>query len=146
MPGCRSVSHKGELAGELTTSPLSAPDLTLDTKLEAAAVGLGFAGEGYGGEIDGELAGTIRIGPIATMLAQSRLRLEGRGEKLEVPQAKLGSVSLTAELLDGHLRLDPVQASLPQGEIAGRVEAGPFDDGLHRGSWTWTPRAWIWGR
>ena len=55
------------------------------------------------------------VGPLQTMLARSRLRFEGRGDELLVPQAKLGSLAVTALLDQGRLHLDPLQAKLPQG-------------------------------
>ncbi len=69
----------------------------------------------------------LQLGPTQVMLARSRLRFEGTGEGLAMPEAKLGSLQVTATLADGRLRLDPLQASLPQGAIAGSVVAGPFD-------------------
>ena len=47
------------------------------------------------------LEGTLAAGPIQVMLARSRLRFEGKGESLAMPQAKLGSLQITAMLADG---------------------------------------------
>ena len=44
----------------------------------------------------------------------------GRGDDLVMPQAKLGSLHVTALLEQGHLRLDPLQAKLPQGRCRPR--------------------------
>ena len=119
---------EGAVAGELASSALSEPELTADLQLEAKDVGVGpLAGDGYGGKLDGQLEGSVLVGPLPAMLAHSRLRFEGRGQELLVPQAELGSLALTASLADGRLRLDPVQARLPQGTLEGRVMAGPFD-------------------
>ena len=74
------------------------------------------------------LDGTLLVGPSQAMLARSGIRFEGRGDGLKIPGAELGSLAVTAALQDGHLRLEPLQAKLPQGEIAGRVTAGPFDE------------------
>ncbi len=121
----------GSIEGELATGPLDRPELAVDTRLTAQDVGIaGLAGDGYGGTVTGELRGSVAVADLPTMLARSRLRFEGQGSDLVVPQAELGSFTATALLADGRLRLDPLQASLPQGEIAGRVEAGPFDDGF----------------
>lgn len=122
---------EGKIEGELSTNRLDAADLTVDLQLRASGVGVaGVAGDAYGGVVDGQLAGTLAIGPLQTLLAGSRLRFEGEGQDLKVPEADLGSITLTAALADGRLQLDPFHATLPQGEIAGRVTAGPFDDGF----------------
>jgi uncharacterized protein involved in outer membrane biogenesis len=119
---------EGALEGELATGTLDADDLTVDTRLAANGIGIaGLAGQGYDGKVDGRLEGTLAAGPTQVMLARSRLRFEGKGESLAMPQAKLGSLRITAMLADGRLRLDPLQANLPQGAIAGSVVAGPFD-------------------
>ena len=47
------------------------------------------------------------------MLVDSRVRFEGKGEDLAVPQAKLGSLEVVATLEKGRLKLDPFQAKLP---------------------------------
>ena len=119
---------EGAIEGELATSPLAADDLTVDTRLTATSVGIaGLAGPGYEGKVNGRVEGTLAAGPIQVMLARSRLRFEGKGESVAMPQAKLGSLQITAMLADGRLRLDPLQVNLPQGAIAGSVVAGPFD-------------------
>ena len=119
---------EGELAGELVAAPLKAPELTVDTRLTATGVGLaGLAGDGFAGVVDGRLEGMAFVGAPQAILQRSRLRFEGRGHDLAIPQALLGSFDLTAVLEDGRLRLDPLVAELPQGELSGRVAAGPFD-------------------
>ena len=119
---------EGAIAGEMASAALNEPELTADVQLEAKDVGVGpLAGDGYRGKLDGRLHGALLVGPWPAMLAHSRLRFEGRGEELLVPQAELGSLALTATLADGRLRLDPVQAKLPEGTLQGRVTAGPFD-------------------
>ena len=117
----------GQLAGEITTGPLAAEQLTVDLRLQAENAGVADLA-GYGGRVDGVLEGTLVVGPPQAILAGSRIRFEGRGDGLKIPGADLGSLTVTAALQDGHLRLDPLQAKLPQGEIAGRVTAGPFDN------------------
>ena len=120
---------EGTIEGDLATGPLSAPDLTVDAHLQANGAGIaGIAGDGYGGQVDGTLAGTLLVGPVQAMLARSNLRFEGRGQGIQIPAADLGSFEATAALENGHLRLEPFHATLPQGEIAGRVAAGPFDE------------------
>ncbi|MFZ1429763.1 MAG: AsmA family protein [Geminicoccaceae bacterium] len=122
---------QGKIDGELSTNRLDAAALMVDVQLDANGVGLaGVAGDAYGGNVDGKLAGTLAMGPIQTLLADSRLRFEGEGRDLTVPDADLGSITVTAALADGRLRLDPFRAVLPQGEIAGQIVAGPFDDGF----------------
>lgn len=122
---------EGKLDGELSTSRLDAAVLTVDVRLEAMGVGLaGIAGDAYGGHVDGKLSGTVAVGPLPTLLSDSRLRFEGEGQGLKVPDADLGSISVTVALADGRLQLDPFHANLPQGEIAGHIDAGPFDDGF----------------
>jgi uncharacterized protein involved in outer membrane biogenesis len=120
---------EGAVEGELATGPLDAPELTVDTRLAANGVGVaGLAGPGYDGKVNGRLDGMLAAGSTQAMLARSRLRFQGSGESLGVPQAKLGSLQITAMLENGRLRLDPLQAHLPQGAIAGSVVAGPFDE------------------
>lgn len=122
---------EGRIEGELSTNRLDVTDLTVDMELRAEGVGLaGIAGDAYGGVIDGELTGTLAVGPLPTLLAASRLRFEGEGHDLKVPEADLGSITLTAALADGRLRLDPLDAVLPQGQITGQIVAGPFDGGF----------------
>ncbi len=116
----------GNLAGEITTGPLGAEQLTVDLHLQAENAGVADLA-GYGGRVDGVLEGTLLVGPPQAILAGSQLRFEGHGDGLKIPGADLGSLTVTATLEDGHLSLDPLQAKLPQGEIAGRVMAGPFD-------------------
>ena len=120
---------EGAIQGELATGPLGSPELTIETRLAADGVGVaGLAGQDYDGKVSGRLDGTLAVGSTQQMLASSSLRFEGSGEGLVVPQAKLGSLRITAMLENGHLRLDPLQAQLPQGTIAGSVKAGPFDE------------------
>jgi uncharacterized protein involved in outer membrane biogenesis len=122
---------EGAVSGNASTSPLDGPQLTADLRLDAAGLGIAsLAGGGYEGTLDGHLDGTLAAGPLQNMLARSRLRFEGRGDGLVVPQAKLGSLVVTALLDQGRLHLDPFQAKLPQGSLDGRVTAGPFDDGF----------------
>ena len=120
---------KGSIEGDLTTGPLSAPDLTVDAHLQANGAGIaGIAGDGYGGQVDGTLAGTLLVGPLQAMLARSHLRFEGaRPGRARSRRPNSARSRSTAELENGHLRLEPFHATLPQGEIAGRVAAGPFD-------------------
>jgi uncharacterized protein involved in outer membrane biogenesis len=119
---------EGRIDGELATGLLSASRLTVDVRLQATGAGIaGIAGDGFGGQVDGTLAGTLLVGPIQVMLAGSYLRFEGQGRGVQSPVADLGSFEATAVLENGHLRLEPFHATLPQGEIAGRVAAGPFD-------------------
>ena len=119
---------EGRIEGELATGPLSAPELTVETRLQASGAGIAnLAGDGYGGQVDGTLAGTVLVGPIEDMLAGSHLRFEGKGRGIQSPPAELGSFEATAVLENGHLQLEPFHATLPQGEIVGRVAAGPFD-------------------
>ena len=118
----------GPLTGEIATGPLSADRLTLNPRLKAAGVDVGgLASAGYGGRIDAKLEGSLLLAPPAESLAASRLHFEGAGADLAVPQARLGSFTGTAELADGRLRVEPLQLALPQGEVGGRVTAGPFD-------------------
>ena len=62
------------------------------------------------------------------MLAGSRLRFEGRGDGLMVPQAELGSLTVTAALRGRAPAPRPVAGEAAAGEIAGSVTAGPFDE------------------
>ena len=122
---------QGALDGELIAGPLGAEELDVATRLTASGAGVaGLLGEGYAGTIDGTLEGTVFVGATPDMLQRSRLRFVGRAAELAVPQAVLGSLDLTAVLEDGRLRLDPLLAKLPEGEVAGRVMAGPFDAGF----------------
>ena len=123
----RVAMPEGAIEGELATGPLDRPELAVDTRLAARGVAIApLAGEGYGGTLDGELVGNLVVADLPTLLARSRLRFEGRGEDLAVPQAELGTIAATAVLEDGRVTLDPLRADLPEGQIAGRVVAGPF--------------------
>jgi uncharacterized protein involved in outer membrane biogenesis len=123
----RVALPEGAIEGELASGPLDRSELVVETRLTARGAGIaGFVGEGYGGTIDGDLRGTVVVADLPTLLERSRLRFEGRASGLAVPQAELGTIVTTAVLEEGMLTLDPVRASLPQGEIAGRVAAGPF--------------------
>jgi uncharacterized protein involved in outer membrane biogenesis len=123
----RVVLPEGSVAGEIATGPLDRPQLTVTTRLAAEAVGIGpLAGEGYAGTVDGNLAGDVALGAPEEMLRRSRLRLEAEAAGLAVPQAELGGIVVTAVLEDGRLTLAPLRATLPEGEISGRVAAGPF--------------------
>lgn len=120
---------EGTLAGEVTSGPLTAIPATADVRLEAKAIGLaGIVGSGYGGRIDATLAGTLAGDSLGALLAESRLRLDGQGQDLQIPAADLGSLQASATLDQGRLRLEPFRAVLPQGEVGGRIEAGPFDE------------------
>jgi uncharacterized protein involved in outer membrane biogenesis len=123
----RVALPEGAIEGELATGPLDGPELAVDTRLTARAVAIApLVGQGYGGKLDGELAGNLLAADLPTLLARSRLRFEGRGEALAVPQAELGTIAATAVLEDGRVTLDSLRADLPEGQIAGRVVAGPF--------------------
>lgn len=118
----------GGIAGEIATGPLDADRLTLEPKLKASGVDLAsLAGDGYGGKLNAELAGSILVAPPSVSLAGSRLQLTGSVKDLAIPQARLGTISAKAQVADGHLRVDELDADLPQGEIRGNLTAGPFD-------------------
>ena len=123
----RVAMPEGSLDGELATGPLDRPELAVETRLAAKGLGIGpLAGDGYAGMVDADLRGRIALGPPEAMLGHSRLRLEAQATGLAVPQAELGAITVTAVLEDGRLTLDPLRATLPEGELAGRVSAGPF--------------------
>lgn len=118
-------SIEGEASGPVTG------DLVLDTVLNATGVGLaGLTGDadGYAGTVTGRLEGSLFAGPVDALLARSRLSFTGQGQGLEIPQAELSGLNLTARLADGRVTLDPLRADLPQGSVAGRVAAGPFNE------------------
>ena len=119
----------GGITGEIVTGPLDADRLTLEPKLKASKVDLaGLAGDGYAGRLDADLAGSILLAPPEASLAASRLQFSGSVADLALPQARLGTVSARAQVADGHLRVDQLDADLPQGKVRGNLTAGPFDD------------------
>ncbi|MFO1050221.1 MAG: AsmA family protein, partial [Geminicoccaceae bacterium] len=118
----------GEIAGEIATGPLDADRLTVEPKLKASGVDLAsLAGDGYDGRVDADLAGSILLAPPEVSLATSRLQLTGSVKDLAIPQARLGTISAKAQVADGHLRVDELDADLPQGKVRGNLTAGPFD-------------------
>ena len=78
----RVALPEGAIEGELATGPLDRPELAVDTRLTARGVAIApLAGEGYGGTLDGELAGNLVVGgPADPARAQpAAVRGPGRG-------------------------------------------------------------------
>ena len=113
----------------MQTAPVTGP-LAASLALEAKGVALGpllVDSPGYRGRIDVKLDGSAPLTSLDALLAQGQGELTAQATDLRTPQAELGAWQATAKLADGHVRLAPFSARLPQGDIAGEVTAGPFD-------------------
>ncbi|MGD9509124.1 MAG: AsmA family protein [Geminicoccaceae bacterium] len=119
---------EGTIAGEIATGPLGAEQLTVEPKLKATGVDVAaLAGKGYGGKVDADLAGSILVADPKTSIARSRVKVSGSATDLVIPRARLGSISATAQVENGRVRVEPLEAELPEGQVRGQLLAGPFD-------------------
>lgn len=120
---------EGSIGGRVQTGPVSEP-LAASLALDAKGVALGpvlVDNPGYRGRIDATFQGSAPLTSLAAMLTQGQAELTAQATGLRTPQAELGDWQATAKLADGSLRLAPFAAKLPQGNVAGQITAGPFD-------------------
>lgn len=123
----------GDVAGRVASGPFQEPfsvELAIDARDVNLAEAVRIDGQEVAGLVNGSLSGTLRGTEAMAILRESQLRFEGRVEGLRVPQADLGTVATTIEIENGRVVADPLRANLPQGQVSGRVAAGPFGQGF----------------